>query len=570
MSSAISDTQSTNVQQIVVSLDQPDLTIEPGSATRLVVTMSNQQTAPDRLLLEVEGIDIEWYNIPVPAVNVAPGASVSERINFKMTRSSENRAGSYPFLVRVVAMETGEVGMAQAMLIVKPFDSLQVEMSPRRAVASFFHPLNDFEVTVANEGNAEEALELFASDPEDDCAYEFDVDHLVLKPGQTQTIPMAARPKASAWIGSPRLYSFSVSARSSEDTYLSAKTQGQIERRALVSPFMGLFLLLLGLGGGGYMAFRPAPLAPVRMNNFAATTSSVMEGKPVTLTWDVSGDKPVIKLFHTIGEKGTEVADGELNKSTGNAQYTPVGPQTMYTLKVTGPGNEGKWQTKSITVNVTAAPTPPKPTLTDFYADTGKVHVGEQVIFSWVGKNANSYILDPGGYTFSGLSHSTPVVMNNVGDIKFQLSAISADKHVQSAPKTVKITVVSKEQSVATIVDFTAPKTVYIGEPFRLRWTAKRTATVRIEDDRGDIIGNNLEPSGSIEAKINDHTIYTLTAADNLGKTIIKQITVVPQTKPLPPPEPLPSPTPEGDKNTNTPPATPPNDSANPLTPKGQ
>lgn len=570
MSSAISDTQSRDVQQIVVSLDQPDLTIEPGNATRLVVTMSNLQAAPDRLLLEVEGIDIEWYNIPVPAVNVAPGATVSERINFKMTRSSENRAGSYPFLVRVVAMETGEVGIAQAMLIVKPFDSLQVEMAPRRAVASFFHPLSDFEVTVANEGNAEEALELYASDAEDDCAYEFDVDHLVLKPGQTQTILMAARPKASAWVGSPRLYSFTVSARSSEDSYVSAKTQGQIERRALVSPFLGLFLLLLGLGGGGYMAFRPEPPVPVKLNNFAATPASVMEGKPVTLTWDVAGDKPTIKLFHVTGEKGTEVADGELDKRTGNALFTPVGPQTTYTLKVTGPGNEGKWQTKSIAVNVMPAPTPPKPTLSDFYADTSKIHVGEQVIFSWVGKNADSYILDPGGYTFSGLSHSTQVVMNNIGDIKFQLSAISADKHVQSAPKSFKITVVSKEQSVATIVDFTSPRTVYIGEPFRLRWNAKRAAAVRIENDRGDIIGNNLEASGSLEVKINDRTTYTLTAADNLGKTVIKQITVTPEAKPLPPPEPLPTPAPDTDKGTGTTTPTPPNDSANPLTPKGQ
>ncbi len=315
-----------DVQKIVVTLDQPDLAIEPGSATRLVVTMSNHQATPDRLLLEVEGIDIEWYNIPVPAVNVAPGATVSERINFKMNRSSENRAGSYPFLVRVVAMETGEVGIAQAMLIVKSFDSLQVEMAPRRATSSFFRPLNDFEVTVANEGNAEEVLQLYASDPEDDCAYEFDVDHIVLKPGQTQTILMAARPKTSAWVGSPRLYSFTVSARSSEDSYVSAKTQGQIERRALVSPFVGLFLLLAGLGAGGYAAFKPEPPIPVKLNNFAATPTAVQENKPITLTWDVSGDKPTIKLTHSTGEKGTEVSDGELGKSSGNQQFVPSRP----------------------------------------------------------------------------------------------------------------------------------------------------------------------------------------------------------------------------------------------------
>ena len=144
MSTLYSDTHGMDVQKIVVTLSEPDLVIEPGTAGRLAVTMINRQDAPDRLLLEVEGIDIEWYNIPVPAVNLAPGAQVTERINFKVARNSANRAGSYPFLIRVVAMETGEVGVAQAMLTVKPFDSLQLELSPKRAVATFFPPAQRF------------------------------------------------------------------------------------------------------------------------------------------------------------------------------------------------------------------------------------------------------------------------------------------------------------------------------------------------------------------------------------------------------------------------------------------
>ena len=138
---------------------------------------------------------------------------------------------------------------------------------------------------------------------------------------------MAARPKAGAWVGSPHLYSFQVSARSSEDRYVSAKTQGQIERRALVSPLAGLFLLLLAFGGVGYTRLS----VPCRIDTGEAEPLSpstpekrTFEGNPVTLTWDVSGDKPIIKLSHftTIGgEDGTEVSDGLLDKSSGNASY---------------------------------------------------------------------------------------------------------------------------------------------------------------------------------------------------------------------------------------------------------
>lgn len=572
MSSTISDTQPMDVQRVVVTLDQPDLVIEPGSATRLVVTMTNRQDTPDRLLLEVEGIDIEWYNIPVPAVNVGPGVTVSERINFKMTRSSENRAGSYPFLVRIVAMETGEVGVAQAMLIVKPYDSLQVELNPKRATATFMRPLNDFEISIANEGNAERNLELFASDPDDDCVYEFDADHVVLKPGQTQAVLMAARPKGAAWLGSPRLYSFQVSARSSEDRYVTAKTQGQLERRALISPLAGLFLLLIGFGSAGYYFLRPVPAIPAKLESFEVTPLIAAEGSPVTLTWKVTGDKPAITLSHHIGQDSTEIVDGELTQRSGNEAVKPIGPQTTYTLTVNTLGNEGKGVSKSVTVNVNAKPAAPKPVLMELTADNTKVHVGEPVIISWKARNADSYIIDPGNYAVSGLSQTYTLNTQYTGDLEYTLRAVSADKRV-TATKSIKISVVAKDVSIAEIADFGPTKgTVYIGDSVRLHWKTRRANSVRIENDRGDLTGAALPPNGAIDVTPSEPTTYTLIAADNTDKkSLPKQITIKPQPRPLPPPTPIPAPdTVKPDGNTpapgtpGTPLPNPPNDGANP------
>src|SRR6185369_14457729 len=235
----------TDIHKIQVSLSETDIAIDPGSVTQLIVTLSNQQETADRLSLEIEGIDVEWYAIPVPAVNVAPGEQATLKVPFRVARTSDNRAGTYPFLVRVQAMETGEVGVAQATLIVKPFNSLQMELNPKRNVATFFRPLNDFEVTIANQGNAEETLELFANDPDDGCAYEYDTDRITLKPGQTQTVPLAIRPKVSAILGGSRLYGFTATARSIADSYISANAHGQIEKHALISPLLGIFVLLL-------------------------------------------------------------------------------------------------------------------------------------------------------------------------------------------------------------------------------------------------------------------------------------------------------------------------------------
>jgi len=559
-----------DVQKIVVTLDQPDLAVEPGNATRLVVTMTNQQPTPDRLLLEIEGIDIEWYNIPVSAVNVAPGATVSERINLKVAKRSENRAGSYPFLVRVVAMETGEVGIAQAMLIVKPFDRLEVEMNPRRATATFFHRLNDFEISVVNEGNVDRTLELFANDPDDECVYEFDADHTALKPGQAQTILMAARPKSNAWIGSPRVYSFAVSARASEDRYVTAKTQGQIERRALISPVVGLLLLLATFATTLAIVFRPVPATPVKLINFAAAPDTVKEGDPVTLTWDVSGDKPLIKLSHHTGKNGTDISDGELDKRSGNQQFVPLGPQTTYTISVTGPGNSAHIEQRNVTVNVNPRPAPPKPVITDLSADNSKVHIGEPVILAWKAKNADTFVIDPGGLSLSGFSQTTTVNTDHLGEVEYILRGVSGDKK-SIAEKRIKINVVPKDQTIAEIVSFGPPKgNIYFGDNVAIHWATRRATSIRIENEKGDLIATSQAPTGSQSLVVNEPMVLTIVATDNLGnKTQPQKVSIKPEARPITPVEP-PTNIPPGKVDPGTPPApmpVPPND--NPGT-KGQ
>src|SRR5579884_765099 len=320
MASTMSD-----VQKIGVTLSEPDLLIEPGNVAHLTVTITNRQDTPDRLSLEVEGLDIEWYMIPVPAVNLGPGEQATERILFKVGRGSENRAGSYPFLVRVQALETGAIGVAQATLVVKPFSALQVEINPKRAVASFLHPLNIFEVTLANLGNAEETLNLYASDPEDGCAYEFDADRTTLKPGQSETVPLYVRPRVSSALGGTRLYGFTVSARSTEDSYVSASAHGQVEKHALISPLLGIFLLLLGFGGAGWWFLRPQPLKPPVINSFSSSNSHVDSGQDITLSWDVS-NAPIIIIKSRVGKGGETAMPGEQKQMVGFVTVKPAPP----------------------------------------------------------------------------------------------------------------------------------------------------------------------------------------------------------------------------------------------------
>jgi len=534
MSSTVSD-----AQKIGIALVEPDVSIEPGGIARLDVVITNRQEIPDRLLLEIEGLDIEWYNIPVPAFNLASGEQAQARINFKVARSSENRAGSYPFIVRVKAMETGESAEAQAMLFVKPFDRLEIELEPRRAVSTFFHPLQDFEVTLSNLGNVERTLELHASDPDDECAYEFDVDRVTLKPGQSETILLAARPKSLSFVGNPRLYGFSVSARVADDPYISTKTQGQIERHALISPLPALVLALIVVAATGIFLFRPTPPPPTKILAFTANPDTVQSGQTITLSWNAQGDRLRFTLQHRVGINGTPIFDTPPHTLSGNmpviADLVKTPTTVYYTLHADGRGGTDE---RTVQIKVLPPPAPPKPVIRSFTADTTVVHPGDSVTLSWKARNAAHIYLDPGSIEISPFADSKTVQVPAVpGDVTYTLRVYGQDANIPPAEKTLTVHVLPPDQSVATIQSFTySPKTVYFGSKVKLHWSVVRAVSITLSTLNGQTVATDLAPSGSLEVTVNQPTTFVLTATDNTGKAVTKQLVITPTPPPLPTP----------------------------------
>ena len=532
----------TEVQKIVVSLSLSDIVIEPGGGAQLVVSMTNHQETADRLSLEVEGIDVEWYAIPVPAVNVAAGAQTSERILFKIARNSGNRAGSYPFLVRVQAMETGEVGVAQATLVLKPYSHLQVELDHKRAVASFFHPLNDFDVSITNQGNAEETLNLYASDSDDGCAYEFDTDRITLKPGQASTVPLAIRPKVSSVWGSTRLYGFTVSARSVDDSYVSANVSGQIEKHALISPFLGIFLLLLALGGGGFFLLRPPTPKPIVIHSFTTSAAKIVSGVPVTLSWDVSGTAQQFIIKHKVGKDGQEIVDGEQSKPAGSLEVKPLSPQTTYILVVRGPGSP-KDLNKQLTVDVLPGPKANPAVIKKFDASPTRVHPGDPILLSWEATGVKEAIIDPGALHLSQYDMTHTVVTDQ--DTTYTLRIVGEDGKLVS--KSVEVKVLPKDQSLAEIDFRIDSKVVYVGASARIKWNVRFAKTVHLAADNNSV-NMDVPANGSKEVKIDVPTTFTIQAVDSAGQPKTATVTVTVKEKPVTPPDPV------TDPNTTPPP----------------
>src|SRR5579871_4218929 len=366
---------------IEVELSAAEVSIEPGGTAQLTVTVRNGQPHDDHVFLEIEGIDVEWYALPVPTLNIAAGSCQSTRVLFKIARSSESRAETYPFLARARGMESGEAGVQQATLTVKPFSALQVELQPKRATSTFFHHVANVGINVSNLGNHDETLDLFASDPEDACAYEFEPERVTVKPGHSETVPLHIEPKTRPMLGAGRLYGYTVTARSAHDTFVSGTTHGQLERRALLSPLTLIGVLVLALLGGLGFYLRPRP---IQIPSFTVTPAQVLAGDQVTISWKVNNASDVYIQPENLHR----------TEAMGSVKV-PVDQTTTFSL-VARAGSREK-QSQAITVTVAPRPSPPKPRILAFTATQSKIHQGETVTLSWNVEKATGIVLNPVG-----------------------------------------------------------------------------------------------------------------------------------------------------------------------------
>lgn len=500
---------------IGVEISAEEVVIEPGGTAQLHVTVKNIGTEEDRILLEVEGIDIEWYALPEPAVTAAAGQSVAVGILFRVPRSTECAAGAYPFLVRARSMESGEAGVRQATLTVKPFTSLQIDLDPKRATSTFIHPVSPFEVRVCNLGNQPETLDMDASDPEGACAYEFENARVTVRPGATETVAMYVEPKTRPVVGTARLYAFNVLGRSTADRYISTTVAGQVERKAFLSTVTAIVMLLAVISAVGYAILRPRPVV---LRSFTASPTEVVAGDSVTLSWDIGdlGDGSYI----TSGEGSPTIP---VTKGVGSVAVQPQVP-TTYALVARGGGAEVR---RAVAVAVAPRPEAPRARIAAFSASAKRIHAGEAVTLSWLVDGAAAMVLNPLGTLNPRLDRSRQVTP----DLTTAYVLTVQGQNNDVVTKSVTVTVVPPDACTAEITGFKAtPSTIHVGERATLRWLVDGAATVEIDNG----VGSSLTAKGSFPVAPEQTTTYTLRAADNRGNIVTRPIIIT-----VLPPDPL-------------------------------
>lgn len=486
-----------------VNLEQEELSVEPGATVKLTVAVCNKGDSAGRYALEIEGLDLEWCAIPVPAFTLEPGQETRERILVKPPRSSESRAGVYPFIVTVRSLESGDKVSKQGSVAVGGFNLLTIELTPKRGTVSPMGRSAHFVVMVANLGNTEQHVQLYASDPEDGCTYQFDEERLTLPPGAQKDVGLNAQATSLPVISAPRLYGFGVSARSVENSHVSASTQGQIERKGLLSPATLIALFVVAIVAiAGYFAWPK----PARVLTFDVDHDTILEGEEVAISWSAQNATGVRLEF------SNELVV-KVGQDKGTYRFIPPrsGKLTIYAENGLGrvPGPE-----KMITVN--ARPEAAKPEFSEFRVSPTRVKKGQPVTIHFVVKNAVKLVITPLNQEYEPFIENVDVVIPRTG--KYELVAVNSEGKTVKKPFQVIV-----DESDAQIVDFAAdPATLpEEGGTVTLRWEVREATDVSIDHGVGTV-----PDTGTREIELKQTTTFTIEAKDSQGRPTVQKVTV--------------------------------------------
>lgn len=497
---------------------------EAGATTPVSLTVVNRGTATDRYEVEVEGIDPEWRFVPVPTFAVEPGESRSEKVFLKPPRMPESVAGSYPFVIRVRSLETGDSRNAQALLKLPPFHHVTMEISPKKGVVSPTTHRNDFRLSLVNLGNSEHTLQLSAQDPDDRCAYEFDQDQVTLGPGQGKEVEMVADPKQKPLLSSGRLIGFSVFARSLNERTVTATAQAQLEQRSLLSPATLVGAALLAAVVGGWWTMRPKPTEIHLFTNPA----HALAGTSIQLTYQARNASNVV----------ITMGDGEGGEDTVY-KGPPTGDPITVTLKgkdfatFTATADQGGKETSTDIQRVAIDVAPPvaEAVIKKFYPDSKRVKLGTSFVAKWEVENATKVVIEPlpGEVTDHTQLEITPTT---VGEQTYALVATN------SAGKTTRktLTVDVYDESDAQILAFAAdPPTAKeeSGGKVTLSWQTSGAERVELTVGTNAAIPVDPNVAGTRDIVVTTKTPCILTAYDAKGRKRSKTIGIQYEKAPI-------------------------------------
>lgn len=296
--------------RIEVAVASKSLVIQPGETVEAKVNLHNLGQSIDQLNLSVEGLDSDWYTLPVSSVALFPNDKDELKIVLNPPKEAQTKAGSYPFRLKVSSQANpDEMTVLDMVVAIQALPEIEINITPtsikgRRGV---------FKIEINNIWENETRLNFEIVDTSSALRYQIQPEALI--------IPAKSRAQATVevslgWLsffGGDREFLFEV-----EATLPGAEegktVEGKLVRTAWYKMLTQIRLPRIRLPRWILVFFQRPPV----INTFQAKTDDRIT---FTLAWSTKRSKEV-KLNDDVVEL------------LGEKAISPTSP-TQYTLTVT-------------------------------------------------------------------------------------------------------------------------------------------------------------------------------------------------------------------------------------------
>jgi len=206
---APSVTPEVSSRRIGIVVTPTTLSLTPGQAETVQVSLTNLGNTVDWFTTTVEGVPPDWVQETEEAVQLNPGMHQTVGLNVNVARGASNQAGDYPVTILSRSREKpNEAGIVRAHWLVLPFKEDAVELKPRRASG---RGRASYTIMLHNGGNAPSQYALSGEDDEQKLAYTFSRNPVALEAGREVDIPLQVNTQRH-WFGKEQRQPFQVHA----------------------------------------------------------------------------------------------------------------------------------------------------------------------------------------------------------------------------------------------------------------------------------------------------------------------------------------------------------------------
>ena len=477
------DPAAANVTEIMLDHSSKMMTLTPGKGAVCRLTLVNQKTQVDHVVLSVEGIPGEWVEGTERETQLQPFEKREVSLAINVPKSPAGRAGDYSVTIRARSIANPEAPPASgtAHWTVLPFEAMGVSITPARAGG---RRQARYIVTLHHDGNMPANYVLTGADEEKQLECLFSAEGYVdrnrlqveVQPGARTHVKLKiAAPKR--WFGNSHAYPFTVVA-TPVDAQQLLSTEGQFTHRAIFPIWMLAVAPLLLIA----MLFAAPRFLKPEVRTVYVEPRNPAAGQKVEIFWDQSKASRVRLFVNELPVlPDPDVASGKYAFPDGFDKDTRV--------RVLASNLFGE-DPKDVTVTVKAAPPPPPadPALVELFEANPLSTVPDgQVTIRWRARGATRVELAPIGT----VNPEGSVVHSPASDQTYTLTAFNKDnvpttrtvmvrvrQPTLAGPSGLTLTATTREPRTNPL---TGSMLVGVGQTVVLRWQAENAAKVRID-----------------------------------------------------------------------------------------